>query len=181
MGIVLSIPHRSLVVLVGLPACGKSTFARRHFRRSSIVSSDHCRWLVSDSAANQFASPKAFEVMEVIMAKRMELGRLIVADALHLRPRSRLPWLELAGRHGYPACAIVLDVPAATCIQRDAARPRRVGTEVILNNARRMALDLADLLAEGFRDAWRLNPAAIERCEVRLTTGPVPPAGGDRD
>jgi predicted kinase len=164
----LSIPRRSLVVLIGLPGCGKSTFARLHFWESSIVSSDLCRRLVSDSDSNQVASPAAFELMAVIMVKRMELGRLVVADAMHLRPAWRGQWLALAREHGYPAHAIVLDVPPAVCIERDAGRARRVGPQVILDNARRMAFDLADLLAEGFSGAWRLGMDVIEECRVEV-------------
>lgn len=168
MAITLSIPRRGLVVLIGLPGCGKSTFARRHFWESSIVCSDACRKLVSDSETNQAASPQAFELMAVIMAKRMELGRLVVADAMHLRPAWRGPWLALAQQHGYPAYAIVLDVPAAVCIERDAARPRSVGAQVILENVRRMAFDLSDLLAEGFAGAWRLGMDVIDQCRVEV-------------
>jgi protein phosphatase len=169
VSITISIPRRSLVVLIGLPGCGKSTFARRHFRETAIVSSDLCRKLVSDSEDNQVASPQAFDLMAAIMAKRMALGRLVVADAMHLRPGSRGQWLVLARQHGYPAYAIVLDVPAAECIERDAGRPRRVGAQVILDNVRRMAFEPADLLNEGFAGAWRLGMDVIEECEVRLT------------
>ncbi len=168
MPLALSIPRRSLVVLIGLPASGKSTFAAKHFWQSSVVSSDLCRRLVSDSEDNQFASSQAFEVMEVIIVKRMELGRLAVADAMHLRPAWRAGWLALARQHEYPAYAIVLDVPPAVCIQRDASRPRQVGAEVILNNARRMAFTLDDLLREGFTGAWRLGMDVIDRCRVEV-------------
>ena len=89
MSITVTIPRRSLVVLIGLPGCGKSTFARKHFWESSIVSSDLCRRLVSGSDSNQAASPAAFELMAGIMVKRMELARLVVADAMHLRPGVR--------------------------------------------------------------------------------------------
>ncbi len=168
MDITLTIPKRSLVVLIGLPGSGKSTFARRHFWESSIVSSDACRRLVSDSEINQVASQQAFEVMATILAKRMELGRLVVADAMHLRPGVRQDWLAVARQHGYPAYAIVLDVPAAVCIKRDAGRARRVGAEVILNNVRRMAFGLSDLLAEGFVGVWRLGMDVIDQCQVRV-------------
>jgi protein phosphatase len=169
MPIRISIPTRSLVVLIGLPGCGKSTFARRHFPETAIVSSDLCRKLVSDSEDNQVASPQAFDLMATIIAKRMGLGRLVVADAMNLRPASRRPWLVLARQYGYPAYAIVLDVPAAACIERDAGRPRNVGAQVILDNVRRMAFEPADLLKEGFTGAWRLGMDVIDQCEVHLT------------
>lgn len=168
MSITISIPRRSLVVLIGLPGCGKSTFARRHFWESSIVSSDACRLLVSDDERNQVVSPQAFAVMEAIAAGRMELGRLVVVDATNLKISARNPWLDLARKHEYPAYAIVLDVPPAECIRRDGGRARRVGAGVIVENVRRMKFDLADLLAEGFTGAWRLGVAVIERVKVQV-------------
>lgn len=168
MAITISIPRRSLIVLIGLPACGKSTFARKRFWESSIVGSDACRRLVSDDERNQVASPQAFVVMEAIAAGRMELGRLVVIDAMNLKISARRAWLDLARRHEYPAYAIVLDVPPDECIRRDAGRQRRVGAGVILENVRRMKFDLADLLAEGFAGAWRLGVDVMEQTVVEV-------------
>lgn len=171
MSIEIVIPHRSIVVLIGLPGCGKSTFARRHFPDTAVLNSDACRKLVADDERNQVASPQAFTVMETIAAARMQLGRLVVIDATNLKVSARRPWLDLARLHKYPAWAIVLDVPAAVCIERDAARSRRVGVEPIVNNIRRMSVDSAELLREGFDEAWWLGQDAIEQVQVRLVRG----------
>ena len=44
----LKIPDFGLVVLIGASGAGKTTFARRHFRPSEILSSDHYRTVVGD-------------------------------------------------------------------------------------------------------------------------------------
>ena len=44
----LAVPDLSLVVLVGASGSGKSTFARRHFRSTQVLSSDACRGMVAD-------------------------------------------------------------------------------------------------------------------------------------
>ena len=49
----ITIPELSLVVLMGASGCGKSTFARRHFKHTEILSSDFCRGLVSDDENDQ--------------------------------------------------------------------------------------------------------------------------------
>ena len=47
------LPELSLVVLVGVSGSGKSTFARRHFKATEVLSSDVCRGWVSDDENDQ--------------------------------------------------------------------------------------------------------------------------------
>lgn len=39
----ITIPELSLVALIGPTGSGKSTFARKHFRPTEVLSSDYCR------------------------------------------------------------------------------------------------------------------------------------------
>ena len=52
------IPKLSLVVLMGSSGSGKSTFARKHFLPTEVLSSDDCRGLVSDDENDQAATWK---------------------------------------------------------------------------------------------------------------------------
>lgn len=52
----LPVTDLSLVVLVGATGSGKSTFARRHFKPTEIVSSDFCR---GSSPTTRTTSPRA--------------------------------------------------------------------------------------------------------------------------
>jgi protein phosphatase len=115
----ISIPRNTLAVLVGTAASGKSTFASNHFLPTQIVSSDVCRALISDDPANQGVSADAFELMNVIIEKRLLLGRLTVADATNLLPRGRGKLLRIARRFGFNTAAIVFDLPLETCKARN--------------------------------------------------------------
>ncbi len=44
----IDIPELSFVVLIGVSGSGKSSFARKHFKRTEVLSSDYCRGLVAD-------------------------------------------------------------------------------------------------------------------------------------
>jgi protein phosphatase len=55
-----------LVAMIGASGCGKSTFARTHFKATEIVSSDFCRGLVSDDGNDQSATNDAFELLHFI-------------------------------------------------------------------------------------------------------------------
>jgi predicted kinase len=156
----LRLPRTALVLLVGPSGCGKSHFARRHFRPTQVVSSDECRRLVSDDAADQRATREAFSVFYSIIRGRMALGRLTVADATNLQAFSRQRLRELAARHGRATVALVFDVPLETCLARAAARHRRVDAEVVRRQHERFAEARAQLASEGYHATYVVRPPA---------------------
>lgn len=165
----LFIPHRALVVLAGPAGCGKSTFAARHFRPTEIVSSDWCRALVSDSQDNQAATRDAFEVLHLVVAKRLRRRRLTVVDATNVAPASRRPLLRLAQTHRAPAVAIVFDLPERQCVERNAARPDRgIPPDVIHRHSTRLRNSLLGLRREGFVRVFVLHTAGeVDAVRIR--------------
>ena len=149
----IPIPQNALVILVGPAGSGKSTFARRHFTETQIVSSDRCRAIVSDDEANVSASGRAFDLFYEIVRHRLALGRLTVADSTALSPRVRAELRGLGRRAGVPVIAIVFCTSFETCLVRDASRPRRVGREVIERHHRMLQAALEAIPREGY-DAW---------------------------
>ena len=75
-----SIPELSLVVLIGPSGSGKSSFARKHFKPTEVLSSDYCRGIVSDDENDQAATNDAFEVLHFIARKRLAAGRSQACD-----------------------------------------------------------------------------------------------------
>ena len=123
--ITLPVTDLSLVVLIGSTGAGKSTFARRHFAPTAVLSSDFCRGLVRDDENDQSASKDAFDVLHYIAGKRLAAGRLTVVDATSVQSESRRQLIRLAREHDVLPIAIVLDVPEQVCAERNAARPDR--------------------------------------------------------
>jgi protein phosphatase len=164
----IAIPDVSLVVLIGATGSGKSTFAAKHFLPSEVISSDHCRALISDSETDQSVTGDAFDLVRDIAGKRLKNRKLAVIDATNIRPADRKGWIELAREwHALPV-AIVLDPGIDICIARNRARPDRAfGAQVV----QRMALELrrgyGGLQREGFRQVWKLPSAeAVEAATV---------------
>ncbi len=145
-------PELSLVVLVGTSGSGKSTFARRHFLPTEVISSDYCRGLVSDNENDQAATKAAFEVLHFIVGKRLEGGRLTVVDATNVRPEDRKSLVEIARRYHMLPVALAFDLPEALCQERNRTRPDRdLGNHVIRNQRQQLQRSLRGLNREGFR------------------------------
>ncbi|MEV6377976.1 polynucleotide kinase-phosphatase [Streptomyces sp. NPDC051773] len=152
-GRTLPVTDLSLVVLIGASGSGKSTFARRHFKPTEIISSDFCRGLVSDDENDQSATKDAFDVLHYIAGKRLAAGRRTVVDATSVQQESRKQLIELARAHDVLPIAIVLDVPEEVCAARNAARTDRADMprRVIQRHTRELRRSLRHLEREGFR------------------------------
>ncbi|WP_327243822.1 polynucleotide kinase-phosphatase [Streptomyces sp. NBC_01320] len=149
----LPVTDLSLVVLIGASGSGKSTFARRHFKPTEIISSDFCRGLVADDENDQSASGDAFDVLHYIAGKRLAAGRLTVVDATNVQAESRRQLVQLARTHDVLPIAIVLDLPEEVCQARNATRPDRAGMprHVVQRHRRELRRSLRGLEREGFR------------------------------
>ncbi|GGV46232.1 polynucleotide kinase-phosphatase [Streptomyces longisporoflavus] len=152
-GRVLPVTDLSLVVLVGATGSGKSTFGRKHFKPTEVLSSDFCRGLVADDENDQGASRDAFDVLHYIAGKRLAAGRRTVVDATNVQSESRKQLIQLAREHDVLPIAIVLDVPEEVCAARNAERADRAGMprRVIQRHQRELRRSLKHLEREGFR------------------------------
>ncbi|MET8244115.1 polynucleotide kinase-phosphatase [Streptomyces sp. NPDC005202] len=152
-GRVLPVTDLSLVVLVGASGSGKSTFARRHFKPTEVISSDFCRGLVCDDENDQSATRDAFDVLHYIVGKRLAAGRRTVVDATSVQQDARRQLIDLARKYDVLPIAIVLDVPEEVCAERNAARTDRADMprRVIQRHTRELRRSLRHLEREGFR------------------------------
>jgi predicted kinase len=154
----IKIPELSLVVLIGVSGSGKSSFARKHFKRTEILSSDECRALISDDENKQSATDDAFDVLYYIAGKRLKNGLLTVIDATNVQKESRKGLIELSRTYHCLPIAIVLDLPENISEERNKNRPdRNFGGHVIRQQKQQLKKSIRGLKDEGFRHIFILK------------------------
>ena len=123
-------PH--MIILVGLPASGKSTrstqLAAAGYR---VISTDAIRAEITGSAADQSQNPRVVAIAHARAYDALEVGDHVVIDATNLLPEWRQPWLNIAAVHGATVTIERLQTPLIVCLWRNYCRSRRVPIRVM--------------------------------------------------
>ncbi|MEV6298443.1 AAA family ATPase [Actinoplanes sp. NPDC051861] len=126
---------RRLLITRGLPASGKTTFARKlqpgvvRVNRDDLRRMLHGRRLLTQRAEDQVGQAQRAAVEALLRAHSS-----VIVDDTNLRPKTVREWAELAAR--FEASFEVhdfTDVPLEECVRRDTERPEqdRVGERAI--------------------------------------------------
>lgn len=166
----IEIPELAVVALIGASGSGKSTFARKHFLPTEILSSDHYRAVVSDEEMDQSATSDAFDALYYLLGKRLARGRLSVVDATNIRAEDRRHLVDHARRHYCLPVAFVINTPERVCMERNSARSdRQINPQVIHRQVGELRRGMRTLEREGFRHVYFID----DREEVEIKRVPL--------
>lgn len=124
-----------LIATRGLPASGKTTFART--LQPSVVRvnrDDLRRMLHGERLFTQWAEAQVTVVQRAQVEALLRARADVCVDDTNLRARTLRDWADLAARHGAEfEVHDFTDVPLDECLRRDAARPaaEQVGADAI--------------------------------------------------
>ena len=135
-----------IVVLVGLPGSGKSTYIHR--AGGGGLSSDDIRVALVDDATDQSIHEAVFQTLRYLLRQRLALRRPVTyIDATNLTRQERSPYIGIGKSYGCDVEAVFFDVPLATCLERNSRRHRIVPEEAMFKLAGKLE---PPSLAEGF-------------------------------
>jgi predicted kinase len=111
-----------LIVLVGPPGSGKSTWASRHGRGAVHVSQDDLIDAITPNGFEHIYRPIYQAAEDTVAHAALEAGHTVVVDRTNRTVCHRKRWLDLACRIGCPAVAVMMTTPFAVCRARNRER-----------------------------------------------------------
>ncbi|MDQ2833425.1 MAG: AAA family ATPase [Acidobacteriota bacterium] len=133
----LKSPKGFVVLTIGLPGSGKTTWYKR--RGVTPLSSDLLRTLLFDDITEQRYQGLVFSTLRSLLRARL-IAKMPwnYVDATNLSPHERRQWIKMAKSFGYEVQAVFFDVPLAVCMERNSKRDRQVTDEVMQKMAERL-------------------------------------------
>jgi F420-dependent oxidoreductase-like protein len=140
------------------------------------------RAMVGEGEHDQRAGTDAFDLLDLVVERRMKRGLVTVVDSLGFDDDRRRGWLAAARRHGRAALAVVFATPEKECRARNRLRAEAVPTSVLTGQFRRFAELRPALDGEGFDAIHEAAPAVVvpapfigsEHAAAAQATDPVP-------
>jgi predicted kinase len=135
--VALKSPRGYVVLTIGLPGSGKTTWYKR--RGVSPLSSDMLRTILFDDITDQRYQGLVFSTLRSLLRARL-IAKMPwnYVDATNLSPHERRQWIKMAKSFGYEVQAVFFDVPLAVCLERNSKRDRQVTDEVMHKMAERL-------------------------------------------
>jgi predicted kinase len=158
----------TLIILCGVPGSGKTTYAKDYIERhpnTIHLSSDAIRKELYGDENIQGDPGDVFSLMQKRAIEALNHGENVLYDATNITRKDRASIIGICPKFARIECHIIW-APIETCIERDAARDRTVGKEVIDRMLKRFQAPYYD---EGIDEIMVILPDKFNRIQYTNT------------
>ena len=111
-----------LIVLVGPPGSGKTTWARRNGDGVVHVSQDDLIYAITPTGFDHAYRPVYQAAEEAAARAALRAGHTVIVDRTNRTRTHRRRWLELSCQESRPAIAVVMSTSKELCRERNSKR-----------------------------------------------------------
>jgi predicted kinase len=111
-----------LIVLVGPPGSGKTTWARRNSRGAVLVSQDGLIDAITPDGFDHAYRPVYREAEDAVARTALRAGHTVIIDRTNRTRAHRERWVRIARQASGSAVAVVMTTPEQLCRERNAKR-----------------------------------------------------------
>lgn len=123
-----------LIMLKGLPASGKSTYAKKLVDDGWVrINKDDLREMLNNGKWSSKNEKLILHARNVLITNAFNLGKNVVVDDTNFAPHHEATLKFITERMGAEFSIKFIDTPVEECIKRDLKRANSVGSEVILD------------------------------------------------
>ena len=126
---------QEIILLKGLPASGKSTWAKdfvEHHVEYVRVNKDDLREMLNIRKFSRRGEKVVLKLEREIGMAALSLGKSLIVDDTNFNPIHAEFWSGIASTNDLEYSEITFDTPLEECIERDSKRVKSVGNDAII-------------------------------------------------
>jgi predicted kinase len=125
----------SILFLKGLPASGKSTFAKDFCKQNPEfirLNKDDLREFFGNPPFSREFEDQVLQIQRLMVTTALSIGKSVIIDDTNFAPKHQKYYEKIASDGHFEFVVQFFDTPVEVCIERDLAREKSVGKDVIL-------------------------------------------------
>lgn len=126
---------QKIILLKGLPASGKSTWAKQYCLDNPNfvrVNKDDIREILGNPKFTREFEDKVLALERQMGLAAIKSGQSLIVDSTNFAKKHEKYWTEIATQNDLEIEIKYFDTPLDTCIERDSEREKSVGKDVIV-------------------------------------------------